>query len=311
MEFLKAILFGIVEGITEWLPVSSTGHLILLNEFIKLDVSERFWSVFLVVIQLGAIMAVVYVYWERIMPFYRIYPTDEEFEEYGEYAKLRTGVDAEALYLWIKIIIACIPAVVVGLLADDWVDAHLYNWVVISIMLILVGFALIFVEAYTRGRRPFIGDMAEFTYKEVFIIGLFQVIAAILPGTSRSGITIIAGLLLGATRRASVDFTFCLAVPIMLGASVLKIAKNGLGHDIIEWIILLLGIGTAFIVSLYVIRFFLDFVLTHNLAPFGLYRIGLGILIILVFIIRGLVSHFSGGAEETAMLTNLFPYLTA
>ena len=311
MEFLKAILFGIVEGITEWLPISSTGHLILLNEFIKLDVSERFWSVFLVVIQLGAICAAIYVYWERIIPFYRIYPTDEEFEEYGEYAKLRTGVDTEALYLWIKIIIACVPAVIIGLLADDWVDAHLYNWFVISVMLILVGFALIIVEAYTRGRKPFIGDMADFTYKEVFIIGLFQVIAAILPGTSRSGITIIAGLLLGATRRASVDFTFCLAVPIMLGASVLKIAKYGLGHDLIEWIILILGIGTAFLVSLYVIRFFLDYVLTHNLAPFGLYRIGLGILIILIFAIRGIVSHFSGGAEETAMLTNLFSYLTA
>ena len=305
MEFLKAILFGIVEGITEWLPVSSTGHMILLNEFIKLDVSERFWNVFLVVIQLGAILAVVYVYWERIIPFYRIYPSDEEFEEYGEYAKLRTGVDTESLYLWIKILIACIPAGIVGILLDDWVDAHLYNWVVVSIMLILVGIALIVVEAYTRGRRPFIGDMAEFTYKEVFIIGLFQVIAAVLPGTSRSGITIIAALLLGATRRASVDFTFVLAVPVMLGASLLKIVKNGLGHDMIEWILLILGIGTAFLVSQFVIRFFLDYVLNHSLAPFGLYRIGLGIVVILVFAIRGLYTHFSGGAEETAVLAGI------
>ena len=139
MEFLKAILFGIVEGITEWLPISSTGHLILLNEFIKLDVSERFWSVFLVVIQLGAICAAIYVYWERIIPFYRIYPTDEEFEEYGEYAKLRTGVDTEALYLWIKIIIACIPAAIVGVLFDDKIDELFYHPIPVALALIIVG----------------------------------------------------------------------------------------------------------------------------------------------------------------------------
>ena len=212
MEILKAIIYGIVEGITEWIPISSTGHMILLSEFLTPDVSPEFWSIFLVVIQLGAIFAVVFLYWDRIWPLY--------WGEYEDEPGRHIMVDTDVLDLWIKVLIACIPGGVVGILADDWLDAHFYNWQVVSTMLILVGAAFIFIEIANRGRRAAVRDISQISYKQALYIGLFQLIAAIFPGTSRSGATILSGRMLGISRKAAADFTFILAIPVMFGASL-------------------------------------------------------------------------------------------
>lgn len=279
MNLLKAALFGLVEGITEWLPVSSTGHMILLDEFVKLDVSEDFWNLFLVVIQFGAILAVILLYWKTIWPL----------GIYRHRKRTRVVWKKNTLQLWAKTIVACIPAAVVGVLLDDWLDAHLYNWVVVSIMLIVVGAAFIVVENIEakKNQEPRVRSLDELSYKDALIIGLFQLVAACLPGTSRSGSTIIGGLIIGVSRTAAAEFTFVLAIPVMAGASLLKIVKyNGaLTGD--EKTILAVGMIVAFVVSMFIIRFLMSYIRRHDFKVFGWYRIALGAAVILYFTLRG------------------------
>ena len=272
-EFLKAVLFGIVEGITEWLPVSSTGHMILLNEFVKLNVSEDFWNMFLVVIQLGAILAVVLLYFKTIWPF----------GIYKHRKRTRIILKRDVLDLWGKTLVACIPAAVVGVLFDDWLDEHLYNWLVVAILLIVVGVAFLIIESVNRDREPRVEELSELTYKDALLIGVFQLIAAIFPGTSRSGATILGGIMIGISRTVAAQFTFILAIPVMAGASLLKLVKYGLNFTGWELGILLTGMVVAFVVSIFVIRFLMDYIRRHDFKVFGWYRIILGAAVILYF----------------------------
>lgn len=273
LEILKAILYGIVEGITEWLPISSTGHMILLEEILPMNVSKSFWNVFLVVIQLGAILAVVLLYWNKIFPFKKT--------KSGKYVSIKA-----TWILWAKILVACVPAAVVGILLDDWLDAHFYNAFVVAIMLVLVGVAFIVIENKNSEIAVRVNSLSELSFKDSFIIGLFQLIAAIFPGTSRSGATILGGLMIGVSRSVAAEFTFFLAIPVMLGASLLKLVKFGLGFTFIELMILLIGMIVAFIVSVFVIRFLMAYIKKHDFKVFGWYRIVLGIIVLLFFIIR-------------------------
>jgi undecaprenyl-diphosphatase len=273
IELLKAALFGLVEGITEWLPVSSTGHMILLNEFVTLRVSAIFWQMFLVIIQLGAILAVVVLYWNTIWPF----------KKDRETGKIR--VNRETISLWGKTIVACLPAAVVGVLADDWLEVHFYNWFVVSVMLIAVGIAFIVVENRNYGKKPVTRRLRDLTYREALIIGLFQLIAAIFPGTSRSGATILGGIMIGVSRTVAARFTFILAIPVMFGASLLKIVKYGLAFSGMEMAILAVGMIVAFVVSILVIRFLMDYIRSHDFKVFGWYRIILGLVVIIYFTI--------------------------
>lgn len=279
-EILKALLFGIVEGVTEWLPISSTGHMILLNEFVTMDVSKEFWDMFLVVIQLGAILAVVILYWGKIWPIKRTIPSGKHIRNAGK--KVLT-IDHQVLSLWGKTITACIPAAAVGILLDDWLDAHFYNWICVSIMLIVVGIAFLFIENRNAHLKPRTLTLEDISYKEAFLIGLFQLIAAVFPGTSRSGATILGGLMIGVSRPAAANFTFILAIPVMAGASLLKLLKHGFAFTSAELIILAAGMVTAFIVSIFIIRFLLSYIRKHDFKPFGWYRIVLGALVILYF----------------------------
>lgn len=278
LEILKAVLFGVVEGITEWLPISSTGHMILLNEFVKLNVSSQFWDMFLVVIQFGAILAVILLYWKTIWPF----------GIYRHRKRTRIIWKKDTLSLWGKTIVACIPAGVVGVLLDDWLDEHLYNWLVVAIMLILVGVAFLVVEKVMKDRKPQITELKDLGMKEALIIGMFQLIAAVFPGTSRSGATIIGGLMIGVSRTVAAEFTFILAIPVMAGASLLKMLKFGFHFTGMEAAILGAGMVVAFVVSVIVIRFLMGYIRKHDFKPFGWYRIALGALVIVYFaLIRG------------------------
>lgn len=264
-EVLKTIIYGIVEGITEWLPISSTGHMILIEEipFLKLQVSEEFWNVFLVVIQLGAILAVVLLYWNKIFPF-------------NLKNKNRPFIRYDIMNLWFKILVACIPAAIVGILLDDWLEAHLYNGFVVAVMLVLVGIAFIIIENGNKNRRARVTSLEDLSYKDAMIVGIFQLIAAIFPGTSRSGATIVGGLMIGISRTVAAEFTFFLAIPVMFGASLLKLVKAGLVFSLGEWGLLLIGMITAFIVSIIVIRFLMTYIKKHDFKVFGWYRIVLG-----------------------------------
>lgn len=275
LDILKAVLFGIVEGITEWLPISSTGHMILLNEFVTMDVSEQFWDMFLVVIQLGAILAVVILYWNKIWPFRRKMPG-------------KSMVKKSIINLWIKIIVACIPAAIVGVLFDDALDALFYNYTCVSIALIVFGVAFIVIENWNKGKTPKITSLKELDYTTVMLIGVFQLIAAIFPGTSRSGATIVGALLLGVSRTVAAEFTFFLAIPVMLGASLLKVLKfvaSGIAISGMEVTILLVGMVVAFLVSVFVIRFLMGYIKKHDFKVFGWYRIVLGILVLGYFML--------------------------
>ncbi len=278
LEILKAVLFGVVEGITEWLPISSTGHMILLNEFVKLNVSSQFWDMFLVVIQFGAILAVILLYWKTIWPL----------GIYRHRKRTRIVWKKDTLSLWGKTIVACIPAGVVGVLLDDWLDEHLYNWLVVAIMLILVGVAFLVVEKVMKGRKPQITELKDLGMKQALIIGMFQLIAAVFPGTSRSGATIIGGLMIGVSRTVAAEFTFILAIPVMAGASLLKMLKFGFHFTGMETAVLGTGMVVAFVVSVIVIRFLMGYIRKHDFKPFGWYRIVLGALVIVYFaLIRG------------------------
>lgn len=268
LDILKAILFGIVEGITEWLPISSTGHMILLNEFVTLNVREDFWEMFLVVIQLGAILAVVLLFWNKIFPF--------RFKE-------KPVVRKDIFSLWFKILVACIPAAVVGLAFDDVLDALFYNPWCVAIALIVFGVAFIVIENRNRNMSPKITQLSEITYQTALMIGVFQLIAAVFPGTSRSGATIVGALMIGVSRTVAAEFTFFLAIPVMLGASLLKVVKFGFAFTESEIVILLVGMAVAFIVSVAVIRFLMGYIKKHNFKVFGWYRIVLGAVVLLYF----------------------------
>lgn len=276
IEILKSILYGIVEGITEWLPISSTGHMILLEEIMPMNVSKSFWSMFLVVIQLGAILAVVVLYWNKIFPFRK--------NKEGKYTSVKS-----IWILWSKILVATIPAAIIGLALDDWIDAHLYNGFVVAIMLILVGVAFIYIENRNKNMRPSVNSLSALSYKDALIIGLFQVVAAVLPGTSRSGATIVGGLMIGVSRAVAAEFTFFLAIPVMLGASLLKLVKFGLAFSVLEFFILVIGMVVAFFVSIFVIRFLMSYIKKHDFKVFGWYRIVLGAFVLIFFAIRALL----------------------
>ena len=273
IEILKAILFGIVEGITEWLPVSSTGHMILLNEFVHMNVSEEFWDMFLVVIQLGAILAVVLLFWKQIWPF-----------NFTGRSKTNGIVKKDIMKMWFKIIVACIPAAVVGLLFDDILEKYLYNPITVAVMLILFGIAFIWIEKWHKNRTPKMNSIASLKYSTVLLIGVFQLIAAIFPGTSRSGATIIGGILLGMSRKLAAEYTFFLAIPVMFGASFLKLIKFGLHFTGTEVVYLLLGMVVAFGVSIAAIKFLMGYIKKHDFKVFGWYRIILGILVLGYFV---------------------------
>ncbi len=270
-ELLKAFLYGVIEGITEWLPVSSTGHLILLEELLPMQVSAAFWEMFLVVVQLGAILAVVVMFWEKIFPF--SFKKGEPF--------LRRDIWA----LWLKILIACVPACIYAFVLDDIVEPYLYNYITVAVMLIVVGIAFLFAERYLVRRTPAVTDTASITCRIAFWIGMFQLIAAILPGTSRSGATIIGGLLLGLSRTAAAEFTFFLAIPVMAGGSLLKLLKFGFSFTALEAGILAVGTVVSFAVSIVVIRFLLDYVRRRNFNVFAYYRIVLGIAVLGYFLL--------------------------
>ena len=277
-EFLKAVLFGIVEGITEWLPISSTGHMILLDEFVKLDVSPEFWEMFLVVIQLGAILAVVVLFFSQIWPFGRKnnpYPVAEK--------GLLSYCKKDIWEMWFKIIAACLPAAIVGIFLDDFFESLFYNSFCVAIALIVFGIGFILIENRNKGAVSKINSLSEITYKTALIIGLFQLIAAIFPGTSRSGATILGALLIGVSRTVAAEFTFFLAIPVMLGASLLKILKFGFAFSGNELAILLIGMVTAFAVSIVVIKFLMGYIKKHDFKVFGWYRIVLGIVVLLYF----------------------------
>lgn len=276
IEILKSILYGIVEGITEWLPISSTGHMILLEEIMPMNVSKSFWSMFLVVIQLGAILAVVVLYWNKIFPFRK--------NKEGKYTSVKS-----IWILWSKILVATIPAAIIGLALDDWIDAHLYNGFVVAIMLILVGVAFIYIENRNKDMRPSVNSLSALSYKDALIIGLFQVVAAVLPGTSRSGATIVGGLMIGVSRAVAAEFTFFLAIPVMFGASLLKLVKFGLAFSVLEFFILVIGMVVAFFVSIFVIRFLMSYIKKHDFKVFGWYRIVLGAFVLIFFAIRAIL----------------------
>lgn len=263
MEILKGILFGIVEGITEWLPVSSTGHMILLDAFVKLEGSPDFVSLFLVVIQLGAILAVVLVFWNQLFPF--------QFRD-----RKKPVIVKEKMILWGKILLACIPAAVAGILFDSVFEQLFYHAGSVAAALIIFGVGFIFIERWNKGRDPKMTSVDQLTIPAVLLIGVFQLIAAVFPGTSRSGATILGALLIGVSRPAASEFTFYLAVPVMLGASLLQVLRHGLAFSFQELAVLIVGMVTAFLVSLAVIRFLMDYVKKHDFQVFGWYRILLG-----------------------------------
>ena len=268
-EILKAIFLGIVEGITEWLPISSTGHMLLVDEFIKLNMSDAFKEMFFVVIQLGAILAVVLMFWNKMFPF--------ELKD-----KTKPFIKKDIFSLWFKVVVACIPGAVVTLLFDDYVEAHFHTPTVIACALVFYGIAFIIIENWNKKRTPILNELSEFTYKTALMIGLFQVLS-IIPGTSRSGATIIGSLLIGISRSAAAEFTFFLAVPVMLGLSAIKVLKFGLAFTGAELVILGVGTLVAFLVSIIVIMFFMSYIKKHDFKVFGWYRIVLGILVLLYF----------------------------
>ena len=276
-EILKVILLGVVEGITEWLPISSTGHMILVDEFVKLNVSEAFREMFFVVIQLGAIFAVIVLYWSKLFPFKKQKIAD---------AKARIVLDRETMLMWLKVIIAVLPAALIGIPFDDQIDAMFYNYQTVAVTLILYGVLFIVIETRNRGKLPRINSIENITYGTAIIIGIFQVLS-LIPGTSRSGATIVGAILIGVSRTVAAEFTFFLAIPVMLGASLLKLVKFGLVFTQAEAVILAVGMITAFVVSILAIKFLMGYIKKHDFKVFGYYRIVHGIAVVAYFMIAG------------------------
>ncbi|MDO5293091.1 MAG: undecaprenyl-diphosphate phosphatase [bacterium] len=264
-ELLVTLLFGLVEGITEWLPISSTGHMILVEKFITLSSNDAFMEMFRVVIQLGAIMAVVVLYWNKIFPF----------KKKAKGIELDMGI----MNLWFRILVASVPAAIIGLLFDDWIDAHFYNFQTVSMTLIIYGVLFIVIEMWNKGRSPRVSSLKDITYNTALIIGVFQVLA-LIPGTSRSGATIVGALLIGVSRTVAAEFTFYLAIPVMFGASFLKLLRFGLNFTAGEACILAVGMISAFLVSVFAIKFLMGYIKKHDFKVFGYYRIVLGFILI-------------------------------
>lgn len=267
IEILKVIFLGVVEGITEWLPISSTGHMLIVDKFLHLNASEPFKEMFFVVIQLGAILAVVVMFWKEMFPF-------------QSKDKQKSIIKKETFSIWFKVAVACIPGAVVTIVFDDYIEAHLHTPNVIAMALIIYGIAFIVIENWNKNRTPYTKELTEITYKTAFLIGLFQVLS-IIPGTSRSGATIIGALLLGVSRVAAAEFTFFMAVPVMFGLSTIKMFKFGFDFSSSELLMLFIGVVIAFSVSIFVIKFLMNFIKKHDFKVFGWYRIVLGILVLL------------------------------
>ena len=274
LDVLQAIIFGIVEGITEWLPISSTGHLIILEELLKLNQGDDFFEMFQVVIQLGAILAVVVIYFHKLNPF---------SPKKTQKQKMMTW------QIWIKVIIGCLPAAVVGLLFDDWIDKTLYHWYVVALMLIVYGILFIVVENYQKGKTPQVTKFSQLTLPMILIIGVFQMLAMI-PGTSRSGATIVGALMIGVSRSVATEYTFFLAIPVMFGASLLKLLKFGFDFTAMQVAVLLVGMIVSFAVSIVAIKFLMSYIRKHDFKVFGYYRIILGVIVFLFFGIRVLLA---------------------
>ncbi|NLO94209.1 MAG: undecaprenyl-diphosphate phosphatase [Clostridiaceae bacterium] len=268
IEIIKAIILGIIEGITEWLPISSTGHMILADEFIKLSMSDAFKEMFLVVIQLGAILAVVILYFNKLNPF--------SFKKTTEEKK-------ETISIWFKVIVGIIPAGVLGLLFDDWLEENFYNYIVVSIMLIVYGILFLIIENRNKNRKEKITDFTDLSYKTVLFIGLFQALS-LIPGTSRSGVTILGALLLGLSRHVAAEYSFFMSIPIMFGASFVKLIKFGFDFTGLEITILLSGMIVALVVSLIAIKFLMRYIRNHDFKAFGWYRIVLGVVVLSYFV---------------------------
>ncbi len=276
INVLKSILFGIIEGITEWLPISSTGHMILLEKICQFkEVKPEFFEMFLVVIQLGAIMAVIVMFWNKLWPFRRVAVSDTQ-----KVIKVRMI----SINLWLKVLVGSIPAGVLGLIFDDLLDKYLYNHITVAITLIIYGVLFIVIEHFNKKRRPRVTKLTELTYKDAFLIGLFQALS-LIPGTSRSGSTILGGISIGTSRTVASEFTFFLAVPAMLGASALKLLKFGFNFSVMEFVILINGMIVAFTVSLLCIRFLMNFIKKHNFNIFGIYRIILGAIVLIAYFV--------------------------
>lgn len=269
IQIIKSILFGIVEGVTEWLPISSTGHMILLENFMKLKVSRDFWNVYLVVIQLGAILAVCTIYFKKLN-FFLYMKEKDRFNR--------------SINLWKRIIVGCLPAAIVGLLLDDFIDKHFFNFPTVALMLIIYGILFIIVENNISHKKPLYTDINKMSYKLALYIGLFQVLA-LIPGTSRSGATIIGALILGTDRTVATEFTFYLAIPVMFGASLLKLVKFGFNFSGNEILILVTGMLVAYIASIIIIKYLLSYIKKHDFKPFGIYRITLGIILIIYYML--------------------------
>lgn len=294
IEWLKVLLLGIVEGITEWLPISSTGHLILVDEFIKLNQSRDFMKMFDVVIQLGAILAVVVLYWDKLWPFHtkakaRKKSYFQNQADSGFMKSLQSFCNnycyMDKIVLWFKIVVACIPAMVVGLPLDDWMEAHLHTPTVVALMLILYGVIFIIIENYNKNRTPRVVSLETLSFKDALLIGVFQVLS-LIPGTSRSGSTIIGGILIGTSREIAAEFTFFLAIPVMFGASFIKLLKFGLAFTGTELAVLIFGMVVAFAVSIFAIKFLMGYIKKHDFKVFGWYRIILGVLVLLYFALK-------------------------
>lgn len=275
IEIIKVIILGIVEGITEWLPISSTGHMILIDEFIKLDVTSEFKDMFFVVIQFGAIIAVIAQFWDKLWPF--------------GYKEHKIIIKKSIFNMWFHVIVSCLPAAIIGIPFDDFFTEHLYNYVVVAIALIVFGIAFIIIENRNKSVTPKINSISAIDYKTAFIIGLFQLIAAIFPGTSRSGATIVGALLIGVSRTVAAEYTFFLAVPVMMGASALKLVKYGLNYTVAEVVYLGLGMIVAFAVSWFVIKYLMAYIKKHDFKVFGWYRIVLGVLVLGYFAVKTLL----------------------
>lgn len=292
IDWLKVLVLGIVEGITEWLPISSTGHMILVdNLWITKNsvMTEEFMEMFTVVIQLGAILAVVMLYFKKLWPFHtkRLQPRRSWFAEHSQskaIGAIQNFCDnycwMDKIVMWLKIAVSCLPAIIIGLPLDDWMDEHLYTPVVVALMLIVYGVAFLFIERFNKRRKPRINTLAELTWKDAALIGVFQVLS-LVPGTSRSGATILGGILIGASEGLAAEYTFFLAVPVMFGASLLKIVKFGFGFTGMQVAVLLVGMAVAFVVSIVAIKFLIGYIKKHDFSAFGWYRIGLGAIVLI------------------------------
>ena len=295
INIIKTIVLGIIEGITEWLPVSSTGHLILVEDLLKLKVTPEFWNLFMVVIQLGAILAVVVIFWNKLWPFHTKKLARNHFTYISDNKALAAvqrftdnHVYLDKIILWLKIMVSCLPAIIVGLPLNDWLEEHASNPPVVAAMLVLYGILFIVIENYNKRRKPKINKLSEITFQTALFIGIFQVLS-LIPGTSRSGATIIGGILVGASRKIAAEYTFFLAIPVMFGASLLKLVKFGFHFSGEELVILLVGMLVSFLVSILAIRFLMSYVKKHDFKVFGWYRIVLGIIVIGVFAVQQLI----------------------